>query len=196
MNRRGEERRDDAGVQQPGGVEEEGTTAAEAPTEVETPVALTPRDLPTMIDIPSSILHGIESSFVRHDVEPSSAPFVDTPATTASSPTLSISTVSDLTPTELSEEGTATHHDVFYFGDGNVEIVCEGTIFRIHSTIVSFSSPKLRDTLSPSTLFEAPMPEACPRIIFNDNPEDFVVLLKMIYTPGFVPPPLDVGPIC
>jgi len=166
--------------------------AAEAPAEVETPVALT-QDLPATIDLPSSIFHGIESSFVRHDVESSSTYFVGTPV---SSPTLSISTVSDLTLTELSVEETTIHHDVFYFRDGNIEIVCGGTVFQVHSTIVSFSSSKLRDMLSPSTLLDAPMPEGYPRVVFKDSPEDFAVLLKMIYTPGFVPLPFGVGPVC
>lgn len=176
-------------------MEEEGTPASESPAEIETPVALTPRDLPATFDIPSSILHGIESSFVRHNVETSSASFVDIPATTESSPTLSISTISDLAPTELSEEETVAHHDVFYFGDGNIEIVCGGTVFRVHSTIVSFSSSKLRDTLAPSTLLDAPMPEGCPRVVFKDTPKDFAILLKMIYTPGFVSLPFGVDPI-
>jgi len=176
-------------------VEEEGTAAAESPADVETHIAFIPRDLPATIDIPSSILHGIESSFVRHNVESSSVSFVDIPATTTSSPTLSISTVSDLTPTELSEEETTTHHDVFYFRDGNIEIVCGSTVFRVHSAIISFSSSKLRDMLSPSTLLGAPMPEGCPRVVFKDIPEDFAVLLKMIYTPGFVSLPFGVGPV-
>jgi hypothetical protein len=108
-----------------------------------------------------------------------------------SSPTLSISTISDFTPTELGEdvlEGSSelipTPHETFYLEDGNVEIICGHTIFRIHSPIVSFSSPKLRDMLSQSAILNAPTPDECPRIVFNDSAEDFAVLLKMIYTPG------------
>ena len=192
-----EERRDATGVQEPVGVEVGGTAAAEASAEAETPVVFIPQDLPATSDIPSSILHGIETSFVLRDVESPSAPFINTPTITVSSPTLSISTVSDLTPTELSEEETTGYrrHDTFYFEDGNVEITCGGTVFRVHSSIISFSSCTLRDLLSPSTLLDAPMPEGRPRIVFTDNPEDFVVLLKMIYTPGFVSHPLDVGPV-
>jgi len=105
--------------------------------------------------------------------------------------------VSDLTPTELDDirEGNGevipTRHKTFYLEDGNVEVVCGRTIFRIHSPIVSFSSSKLRDMLSPSTLLNASVPEGCPRIGFKDSAEDFAVLLKMIYTPGYVPFPLD-----
>ena len=130
---------------------------------------------------------------VFQHVEPSSETIINIPATAVSSPTSTISAVSDLTPTELgeeiehAEEQAPTRHDTFYFEDGNVEIVCEHTVFRVHSTIISFSSSKLRDILSPSTILSAPMPEGCPRIAFIDSAEDFGVLLKMIYTPGYVP---------
>ena len=168
---------------------------AEAPTEIDTPVAFVPRGLPTAavdIDIPSPIMGDVESPFEA---------FVNTPATAISSPTLSISTVSDLTPTDFgeeiehSEEPTTDLHDMFYFEDGNVEIMCGHTVFRVHSTIISFASSKLRDVLSPSTLLGAPVPEGCPRIGFNDSAEDFAVLLKMIYTPGYFHPSLGMDSV-
>ena len=131
------------------------------------------------------------SPSIPQDVEYPSKSFIDIPAAAASSPTLSISTVSDLTPTELGEDvnesdggGTITHHDTFYFEDGNVEIMCGHILFRVHSTTISFSSQKLRETLSRPSLLHAPMPEGCPRIIVTDTAQDFAVLLKMIYTPG------------
>jgi len=165
---------------------------AEVTAEIETPIAFIPRDLPPVdTSTPSSILQG--------GVWSSTETFVNIQAT-AISPTLSISTVSDLTPTELGEETehsverVTNRHDPFYFEDGNVEIVCEDTVFRVHSAIISFSSPKLRDILSPTTLLSAPMPEGCPRIVFADTADDFAVLLRVIYTPGHVTHPLDVGP--
>ena len=107
-----------------------------------------------------------------------------------------------MTPTELGDdigEGGDEHifarHETFYLEDGNVEIVCGHTIFRVHSPVVAFSSPTLRDVLSSSTIHDAPTPEGCPRIVLKDKAEDFAVLLKMIYTPGYVPPPLDVGSV-
>ena len=175
--------------------------AAEVLAEVETPVAFASQDLPNIIDIgiPSSILEGIEPPATPHDVESSSDPFTDDRTTAISSPTPSISTESDLTSTELGEdigegdgERIPTRHETFYLEDGNVEIVCGHTIFRIHSPILSFSSRNLRDTLSPSTLLNAPMPKGCPRITFKDSADDFAVLLRMIYTPGYAPHPLDV----
>jgi len=178
--------------------------AVEIPAGVGTPVAFSPQDLPATLNItiPSPILQGAERSSVSHDMEPSPDAFIDDRTATVSSPTLSISTISDLTPTEFDEdigedsgERILTRHQTFYLEDGNVEIACGQTIFRVHSTVVSFSSPNLRDMLSSSTLLNAQMPEGCPRVVFKDSAEDFAVLLKMIYTPGYVPPPFDVGPV-
>ena len=162
----------------------------EVAAEIATPIDFVPRDPPTAgagADTTPPILQG--------ETRPPSGTFMNIPATAPPSPTLSISTVSDLAPTEFGEEQATTRHDTFYFDDGNVEIVCGGTVFRVHSTIISFSSPKLRDVLSPTTLLSAPMPEGCPRITLTDSAEDFAVLLRVIYTPGYVLSPLDVpGP--
>jgi hypothetical protein len=158
--------------------EERNETAAEDPAgEADTPIAFVPRDLPT-----AQI--GVDGdSSASQAAQPPSAGF---------SPTLSVSTTSDLTPSELDEETaegsderipSITHHEEFYLEDGDVEIVCEHTIFRAHSSIVSFSSSRLRDLLSKSTLGTSP-PQGCHRVVFEDSADDFSVLLKMIYTPG------------
>ena len=168
---------------------------AEVPTGgVESPVAFVPQDLPAThipaADAPSSPVLQAESLSMLQDMEYPSETFVDIPPTAASSPAaFGISTVSDLTPTEFSEDiednsDVVIHHDTFYFDDGNVEIVCGHTLFRVHSTTVSFSSPKLRETLSQSALLHAPTPDGRPRIAVTDTAQDFAVLLKMIYTPG------------
>ena len=171
--------------------------------EVETPVAFVPQDLPVAhVDVgaPSPALQDTEPVSVLDIAESSSDTFVDVRVPPVSSPTLSISTISDLTPTESGDdmgegngEQTTTRHDTFYFEDGNVEIACEDTVFRVHSTILSFASSSLRDILSPPHLLNAPTPEGRPRIAISDSVEDFTVLLKMIYTPGQVPPSLDVN---
>jgi hypothetical protein len=197
LQRREEERRDVPETEQEDGASP-GVHAG-----VETPIAFVPQDLPTAaidINIPSPILQSIVPPSTLRAIEPTSIlydadsfpeTFVEVPTGIPSSPTLSISTVSDLTPSELGEdigEGSGgripAHHGTFYLEDGNVEIVCGLTIFRVHSPVVSFSSPKLRDTLSPSTLLNAPMPGGCPRVSVTDSADDFAVLLKMIYTPG------------
>ena len=171
--------------------------AAGISAEVKTPVAFAPQDLPEItlgIEIPPSILQDIESSTVLSDGNSSLDTFIDIPSG-AVSPTLSISTVSDLTPTELGEEiepgekQATTHHDTFYFEDGNMEIACGDTVFRVHSTIISFASSELREIFSQPALLNGPTPEGCPRITTSDSAEDFGMLLKMIYTPWFVSPP-------
>jgi hypothetical protein len=184
--------------------EREGEVATEFSGGVETPVAFIPQDPPTAIniDISSPVLQVTESPHVPRDMGLSPDTFTDDRVATVFSPTLSISTISDLTPTEFDEytgensgERNPTHHETFYLEDGNVEIVCEQTIFRVHSPIVSFSSPNLRGMLSPSTLLGAQMPEGCPRVVFKDSADDFAILLKMIYTPGYVTPPFDASSV-
>ena len=186
-----------------------GTTTRVPTREVETPVAFVPQDLPGTytgtpvafvpqdltsthdvdVDAPSFTLRAIEPLLISRDMEHPSEDFLNIPPTAVSSPTLSISTVSDLAPSELSENieedgDVVTHHEAFYFEDGNAEILCGHTLFRVHSTTIAFSSPKLREILSQSALLCAPMPEGCPRITVMDTAQDFAVLLKMIYTPG------------
>ena len=190
--------------------ETEDRAGAEVSTEIKTPIAFVPQDLcidpiafvpqdlcadPIDIGVPSPALQGIVPTPILHDVETSSDPFVGIATDTISSPTLSISTVSDLTTTKLgedigegSDERTATRHETFYFEDGNVEVVSGATVFRVHSSVVSLSSPKLRDILSQSGLLRAQTSEKPPRISVTDSAVDFAALLKMIYMPGWVSP--------
>jgi len=180
--------------------EQRNTTASEVPMgEVDgVSVTFVPQDLPATRDIgddaPSPVLQTTEPLLMSRDAEYPSEAFVDVRVSTASSPTLSVSTISDITSTELDDdigegggELTTTRHETFYFEDGNVEILCEHTVFRVHSTTISFSSPKIREILSQSAPLHVPMPGGCSRIVFKDSTEDFAVLLKMIYTPGYVP---------
>ena len=203
LKREEEEQRNIAEVQQPQGEGERDVIGDEVPAEVGTPVAFAPRDLHVAIDIgtPLPVFHGTEPLSALHDVpEHPSDSFTNDRVARISSPTLSVSTVSDWTSTEPGEdigegdvEQTPTRHKTFYFEDGNVEIACGDTVFRVHSTTISFSSSKLRDILSSSTLLNAPMPEGCPRIGFVDSAQDFEVLLKMIHKPGWADPSLGVN---
>ena len=181
--------------------EDRNVTATEASADVETPAAFVPQDLPSVhagAKAPSSALQAAEPVSVLRSV--ASPP--DVRVSAGSSPTLSISTVSDLTATELgddvgegSDEQRITRHDTFYFEDGNVEIVCRDTVFRVHSTIISFASTKLRDIFSQLPRTRLQTPGGCPRLIFNDSVEDVATLLKMIYTPGLVSLFLKVGSV-
>ena len=107
------------------------------------------------------------------------------------SPSISITTVSDFTAadasdTELSIDSTAVrHHDTFYLEDGNVEVLCGSTLFRIHTSVLSFHSPSLRRVFSRTSLACAESPNGCPRILSSDTTVDFTTLLKIVYLPGY-----------
>lgn len=159
--------------------EERNATAAEVPVgELDTsPTAFAPRNLPT--------------THISADAD-SSVPQAAKPPPTVFSAASSVSSPSDLTPSELGEDttkgsddptSTVPRHEKFYLEDGDIEIICRDTIFRVHSPIISFSSSRIRDILSKSAL-DRPMPQGHSRVIFEDSAEDFAVLLKMIYTPG------------
>jgi hypothetical protein len=170
---------------------EQRKTNPDAPAEDGTPVAFVPQDLPGTHagEGPSSAPEGIELPLFLRGLELPLDTVSSAQDSTVPSPTMSFSTISDLTPTELGEDITErseapTRHKTFYLEDGNVEILCENVTFRIHSPVVSFSSSRLRDMFSRSALLNAPTPGGCPRVVSKDSAEDFAVLLKMIYTPG------------
>ena len=125
------------------------------------------------------------------------------------SPSISIATLSDFTniadvsddeppinPTvsdTSDDEGptdptTLTTHGTFYLYDGNAEVLCGNTLFRVHATVLSFHSPMLRRMFAQTNLDAAESPSGCPRILVSDTPQDFATLLKTIYLPGFVIP--------
>ena len=122
------------------------------------------------------------------------------------SPSISISTLSDFAVTDASDDGSPTSltfpdtpanesligstaivsHETFYLEDGNVEVLCGNTLFRVHTTILFFHSPELRRMFAQTNLAAAESPNGCPRILSTDTAKDFATLLKVIYLPGFV----------
>ena len=97
------------------------------------------------------------------------------------------STFSDTSEDELFVDPTAVvPHETFYLEDGNAEVLCGNTLFRVHTTILFFHSPALRRMFAQSNLATAESPNGCPRILSTDSARDFATLLKMIYLPGFV----------
>ena len=110
------------------------------------------------------------------------------------SPSDSISTLSDFTIADASDDGSpidltvVTPHTTFYLEDGNVEVLCGNTLFRVHTSILSFHSPALRQMFAQTSLASAESPNDCPRILSSDTVTDFATLLKMIYLPGYVTP--------
>jgi len=127
----------------------------------------------------------------------------------AHSPSISIATLSDFTIADVSDDEPPADssildssdddlltdptaivpHETFYLEDDSVEVLCGNTLFRVHTTILSFHSPALRRMFARASLTTAESPNGCPRITSSDTPMDFTALLKMIYLPGFVAPP-------
>ena len=106
---------------------------------------------------------------------------------TPPSPSTSITGLSDFTigdsPDDepVHEPETITNHDTFYLCDGSVEVICGMTLFRVHTSTLSFRSSVLRNMFSPVNLAAADSPNGCPRIVSSDTPTDFATLLKVIY---------------
>jgi len=129
-------------------------------------------------------------------------PYESPTSSTPSSPSTSITALSDFTivdslddePTRepepimphepILEPETITPHDTFYLDDGSVEVVCNKTLFRVHTSTLSFHSPVLRQMFSPENLAAAESPNGCPRVVSSDMPTDFATLLKAVYLPG------------
>jgi len=122
------------------------------------------------------------------------------------SPSISIATLSDFTVADSFDDEPPTGstfadasddeppidptavvpHETFYLEDGNAEVLCGNTLFRVHTTILFFHSPALRRMFAQTNLATAESPNGCPRILSTDAARDFATLLKMIYLPGFV----------
>jgi hypothetical protein len=108
------------------------------------------------------------------------------------SPSTSIATLSDFTVADVSDDEspvdltTITPHSTFNFEDGNVEVLCGNTLFRVHTSILSLHSAALRQMFIQANLAAAESPNGCPRILSSDTAADFATLLKVIYLPGYV----------
>ena len=83
-----------------------------------------------------------------------------------------------------------TPHGTSYLEDGNVEVLYGNTLFYVRTSTLSFHSPALRRMFVEANLDAAELSNGCPRILFSDTAKDFTTLLKMIYLPGFVVPPI------
>jgi len=130
-------------------------------------------------------------------VQPPPLESVTTPDTDAvsgspatQSPSISIATLSDFTIADTSDDEapidlTAVVPDeTFYLEDGNVEVLSGSTLFRVHTSVLSFHSPALRRMFTQTSLVSAESPNGCPRILSTDTAADFAILLKAVYLPG------------
>lgn len=135
----------------------------------------------------------LESQVVQHPLLES----VTTPDTDAvsgspptQSPSISIATLSDFTIADTSDDEApidltaVVPDDILYFEDGNIEVLCGSTLFRVHTSILSLHSPALRPMFAQTSLASAESPNGCPRILSTDAAADFAVLLKAVYLPG------------
>ena len=82
---------------------------------------------------------------------PGMDPIPASPATPIiQSPSISIATLSDSMTVDSSDDElpidpmATAPHETFYLDDGNVEVLCGNTLFRVHTTVLSFHSPALR----------------------------------------------------
>ena len=158
-------------------------TGADQKDPAATPIAkslgLPNRDLEPQIPQPSPL----ESATVQ---EPNTVPA----SPVAQSPSISIATLSDFTIADTSDEespidpAATVQHETFYLEDGNIEVLCGNTLFRVHMGVLSFHSPTLRRMFAQTNLATAESPNGCPRISSSDTATDFATLLKTIYIPG------------
>lgn len=108
------------------------------------------------------------------------------------STSISIASLSDFTITDTLDNvppvdpTTITPHSMFYLKDGNVEVLCESTLFRVHTSILSFHSPIFRRMFAQAPLETAESPNGCPRVPSSDAAMDFATLLKVIYLPEYL----------
>ena len=120
--------------------------------------------------------------------EPAAAPETETvpESPVTRSPSISIATLSDFTTADISDaEFPVDPHNTFYLEDGNVEVLCGNTLFRVHPTILFFHSPALRQMFAQPNLASVESPNGCPRILSSDTAADFAALLNMIYLPRY-----------
>jgi len=121
------------------------------------------------------------------------------------SPSLSVSTLSNFTAAAVSDDEfsivstfnasddepliesiAVVPHETFYLEDGNVEVLCENTLFRVHASALSFHSPALHRMFAQTSLAIAESPNGCPRILSSDPATDFSALLGIVYLPEYV----------
>ena len=169
-----------------------------AATPIATSLGLPNKDVETYIPQPSPL-----ESVTAQEADPIPTSLA-TPV--IHSPSISIATLSDFTIADTSDDEssidpttagisddespidptTITPHETFYLEDGNVEVLCGNTLFRVSTSTLSFHSPAFRRMFVKENMASAESPNGCPRILSSDTAKDFTTLLKMIYLPGSV----------
>jgi hypothetical protein len=82
---------------------------------------------------------------------------------------------------------TSVQSQQFWFEDGNIVLEVEGTLFRIHRSIMGKHSKVFKDMFSielPSAGPDQPCtPDGCPIVSLQDPRDDLELYLKIIYEP-------------
>jgi len=103
------------------------------------------------------------------------------------SPSIYITTLSDSTITDSSDDESSIDptavitHDAFYLEDGNAEVLCDDTLFRVRTSVLLLHYPVLSRMLAKANLAIAESPNCCPRILFSDTTTDCATFLKDVY---------------
>jgi hypothetical protein len=131
-----------------------------------------------------------ECSFKKsntHPAPPNLPPYTFSPPTTPSSGNNPNNESCYHGPDPRCDVCNLPHHDKFYFDDGNLLLACDGTLFRVHSGILSRSSPVLRKKLSPRSLAASETHDGCRCVHLPDTASDMTTLLNLVYDLGFPP---------
>jgi len=79
----------------------------------------------------------------------------------------------------------AERHPVYFFHDGNVDLVCQSDdsriVFRVHGQRLVQHSPIMSGRLSHNELHRLPVFDGRPQIPWDDDPTEFSTLLEVLY---------------
>lgn len=79
---------------------------------------------------------------------------------------------------------TATKHPEFYLSSGDTVFACRTVLFRVHSDHLRRSSTVFEDMIEKSSRGSTHKTDGCQCIHIYDEPDDFSVLLQVLYNPG------------
>lgn len=75
-------------------------------------------------------------------------------------------------------------HPEFYLASGDIVFVCRTLLFRVHSDHLCRSSAVFTDMIKKSKPRITHMVDGCQCIHVYEEPEDFAILLQVLYNPG------------
>jgi len=75
-------------------------------------------------------------------------------------------------------------HPEFYLSSGDIVFVCRTLLFRVHSDHLCRSSTVFADIVKKSKHRGIHETDGCPCVHLHEEPEDFSILLQVLYNPG------------